>query len=241
MKAKTIVLATDNPDKVRELEALFAGQKVVSKKDLGFSLLTIEENGDSLEANARLKVEGLLQALEAADYDPDAFFVLGDDTGLFVHGLGGRPGIYSARYAGPACRYADNVNKLLAETAGFGPEERKAYFETVICYALDGKLSFVHGRLDGEILPERRGQHGFGYDPVFFLPSLGKTLAELGEEEKNQISHRGRAYQALLEAVGEGFLSGTPTDRAPAGGVRRNGTSGDVDEITQAKIGETHG
>lgn len=190
---RTLILATDNEDKVRELRQLLEGKDlhVVSKKEMGISQ-EVEETGKTLEENAKLKVEAILP-------NADDALVLADDTGLFVEALDGAPGIYSARYAGEHVTYADNVNKLLKEMQS--KENRKAYFETAIVFYNNGTWQTVKGRVDGEILDHREGENGFGYDPIFFIPEAGKTMAQMDRVEKNAISHRGRAYRKLLEVL----------------------------------------
>ena len=120
-----------------------------------------------------------------------------DDTGLEVEALDGAPGVYSARYAGEHCTYQDNVNKLLAEMKGM--TNRKACFKTVVALVLDGETHLFEGRVDGQIIEEPRGTAGFGYDPVFMPDGYDQTFAEMGDEEKNSISHRGRAMRKLID------------------------------------------
>lgn len=195
-----LILATHNKDKVRELRELTSslGVEVLSKADVGLADLDPVEDGDSLRANAEIKVRAIAEALDANGYDRSDAVVLADDTGLFVDALNGAPGIHSARFAGEQCSYDDNVDKLLRELAEVPDDRRGAHFQTVIAVLSADGLRFVEGRLEGHIVRERRGTHGFGYDPVFFANEAGRTLAELGADEKNKISHRGRAYQALL-------------------------------------------
>lgn len=150
---------------------------------------TIEDR-DTLEGNAEKK------AVEAAR--ACGTWALADDSGLFVVALGGVPGVRSARWAGPGCTYADNCAKLLKELAGVVGPMRAAYFRTVMALSdPDGKVEFADGRLDGVIAAASKGHGGFGYDPLFTLTD-GRTLAELGPDEKNAISHRGRALQSIL-------------------------------------------
>ena len=188
---KELVLATRNQDKGRELAALL--------KELGIRIRTlvefpdapeVVEDGDTCEANA------IKKAVTIARYTklPAA----ADDTGLMVEALGGRPGVHAARYAGDGATYEDNCRKLLHELAGVPRERRKARFVTVAALAdPDGKVEAVQGVLDGLITDAPAGTQGFGYDPVFFVPELGKTLAQVTPEEKNRISHRGRAFAKL--------------------------------------------
>jgi XTP/dITP diphosphohydrolase len=192
---KELVLATRNPDKGRELEALL--------KDLGIRIRTlaefpdapqVEEDGETCEANATKK------AVTVARYTklPAA----ADDTGLMVEALGGRPGVHAARYAGDGATYEDNWKKLLRELAGVPQERRRARFVTVAAVAdPKGNVSVVRGVLDGLIAEAPAGTQGFGYDPVFFVPALGKTLAQLTPAEKNRISHRAKAFAQVRELL----------------------------------------
>ncbi len=203
---QTIVLSTHNPDKVREMTDLIDQSrfKVLSKSDLGLEDLDIEETGDTLAENAKIKVEGLARAMREKGIDPDKYWIISDDTGLFVDALDGRPGVYSSRYAGLNVSYDDNINKLLREMEGVEEGKRAAHFSTVIALLKAGRLKEYEGRLDGEILTERRGNEGFGYDPLFYIPAIGKSLAQLPEKEKNAISHRAGAYRKLMEDINAG-------------------------------------
>jgi XTP/dITP diphosphohydrolase len=190
----TFVLATANPHKTLEMRAVL--------EDLGITVLPrpehvpdVDETEDTLEGNALLKARALCQATGRA--------AVADDTGLFVDALDGRPGVYSARYAGEGASYEDNVTKLLGELEGIAGPERRARFRTVICVARpDGTSVAVEGVLEGTITTVARGTNGFGYDPVFAPDDTpGRTLAELSAEEKNSISHRARALVALHAAL----------------------------------------
>ena len=128
--------------------------------------------------------------------------VFADDSGLVVPALGGAPGVHSARYAGPDATNARRIEKLLGEMQSNTAKERAAYFVCAIALAEKGRaIAIVSDRVDGEILESRRGEGGFGYDPVFYFPALKKTFAELSAEEKNQFSHRGKAFRRLLGAL----------------------------------------
>ncbi len=190
----TFVLATANPHKTEEIRAVLS--------ELGVTLLArpddvpeVEENEDTLEGNALAKARALVDATRHA--------AIADDTGLFVDALGGRPGVYSARYAGEHATYDENVTRLLAELSEVGDDRRGAEFRTVICVAYpSGRWRSVQGILTGRITRERRGIHGFGYDPVFEpLEAGGRTLAEMTPPEKNANSHRARALRALVEEL----------------------------------------
>lgn len=192
-----LVLASTNQGKRREIEALLAplGIEVATAAELGFTQ-EIEETGQTFAANARLKACAVAQALGLP--------ALADDSGLEVEALGGRPGVYSARYAGPKAGDAANNAKLLAELAGLPPERRGAAFVCVmVCCLPDGRALQTQGRLAGAIALEPEGQGGFGYDPVFWLPERGLTAARLTTQEKNAISHRGQALRALVDQVEE--------------------------------------
>lgn len=200
----TILLSTGNPDKAKELRALLGDRFLVkTKTEAGFADLDIDETGSTLAENARLKVSGLYHALLLEGENPDTYWLLADDTGLFVDALKGRPGIYAARYAGPHATYQDNVDKLLGEMQGVAWAHRGAHFKTVIALCRNGITETVEGVLDGRILEMPRGANGFGYDPVFYIPEEGRTLAEMTDEEKNHVSHRSRAYRALLAQLAQ--------------------------------------
>lgn len=188
---KEIVLATRNRHKAEELAALLS--------DLGVRIRTlaefpdapeVEEDGPTCEANAIKKAVEIARAT--------GLTAVADDTGLEVDALGGRPGVYAARYAGEGATYEDNCRKLLRELAGVPPSGRRARFMTVAAIAFPGgEVRTMQGVLEGLITEECRGTRGFGYDPVFLVPSLGKTLAELTPEEKNCVSHRAKAFGQL--------------------------------------------
>jgi len=191
-----LVLATGNQHKQEEILALLG--------DLPVTVLTlrdfpqapvIEEDGLTCEENAIKKAQGI------ATYT--GHVTLADDTGLEVQALDGRPGVYAARYAGENATYEDNCQKLLQELSGVTAGHRQARFLTVVAIAdPQGEADVMEGALEGEITEALQGSQGFGYDPVFWLPDLHKTLAEVSLQEKNRISHRARALQkakALLK------------------------------------------
>ncbi|MBI4613309.1 MAG: RdgB/HAM1 family non-canonical purine NTP pyrophosphatase [Planctomycetes bacterium] len=186
------ILATANLHKVGEIRAVLAplGWHLVTARERGVEE-EIPETGDTLEANA---VEKALYVARRT-----GSLALADDTGLEVDLLEGRPGVYSSRYAGPGATYAQNVEKLLRELAGTSAEERTARFRTVVALARPGKILVVaEGKLEGRITHGLRGEGGFGYDPVFLVPELGRTLAELTLAEKNRTSHRARALAEFV-------------------------------------------
>lgn len=184
-----LVFATNNKNKVEEIKALLPDSlEILSLADIGCHE-DIEETEKTLEGNARLKANYI-----AKNYDYNCF---ADDTGLEVEALNGAPGVYSARYAGPQASYADNVNKLLVELNNH--RDRKAEFKTVIALYLNGKQYVFEGICKGQILKEKRGQKGFGYDPVFQPENFNQTFAEMTLEEKSKISHRAIATKKLID------------------------------------------
>jgi XTP/dITP diphosphohydrolase len=190
---ETIVLATKNQHKIDELGSLLSplGIEIRSVRDYP-ELPDVIEDGDSFEANAIKKAREI--ALFTRQY------ALADDSGLSVDALNGEPGVYSARYAGEGAGDAANNQKLLQKLDGIPFEERKAHFTSVIAFAApDGTVHTFKGTCEGVILEEPRGSFGFGYDPLFYLPEIGKSMAELALEEKNRISHRAKAYEKFLE------------------------------------------
>lgn len=190
-----LVIATFNPDKQRELEQLLNldGVTWCNLRDVP-GAESPEEDGATLEANARIKAEAARRV--------SGLGVLADDTGFEVDALDGRPGIHAARYAGPDATYADNVAKVLDGLRGVPDEKRTARFRTV-CVALleDGRECVAEGVLEGRVLEAPRGEGGFGYDPVFVPLGETRTLAEMTAAEKHAISHRGRAARALATAL----------------------------------------
>lgn len=193
-----IVLATRNQHKKQELIALLRGLDITIRTLDDFpEAPEVIEDGDTCEANAMKK------AVEVARYT--GLTAVADDTGLEVDALGGRPGVFAARYAGEQATYEDNCRKLLHELQGIPAERRRGRFVTVAAIATpDGKQMSATGVLEGVIAEEPTGSHGFGYDPVFVLPEYGQTLAQLSPEVKNRISHRARAFtqaKTLLEQL----------------------------------------
>jgi XTP/dITP diphosphohydrolase len=191
---KDLVFATQNAHKVTEINSLFVkadshfNEKyhLINLKDLSFQG-EIPEDEDSLEGNALAKARFVYER-----FGMDCF---ADDTGLEIDALDGRPGVYAARYAGEGCSFDDNINKVLGEMAGI--KERNARFRTVIALIFEGKEYFFSGEVKGEILEQRRGADGFGYDPIFQPEGSAKSFSEMSLEEKNLISHRGEAFREL--------------------------------------------
>jgi XTP/dITP diphosphohydrolase len=195
-----MIVATANPDKAREIVAIVADTAgdAVELRPRPTTVPEVEETGDTLEENARLKGHALVNATGLP--------ALADDTGLEVDALGGAPGVYSARYAGENASYDDNVDKLLAELAAAGAsgrDGRRARFRTVAIACFPDRADIVaHGVVDGVIADARRGDGGFGYDPVF-IPDGGdgRTYAEMTLAEKSARSHRGKAFRALATGL----------------------------------------
>lgn len=184
-----LIFATHNQHKTQEVLEILGGKwDVKNLHDLGCEE-EIPETSDTLKGNALQKAQYVYEK-----YGVDCF---ADDTGLEVEALDGRPGVYSARYAGEHCSFADNVNKMLKEMDG--KNNRKACFKTVIALILKGKTYFFEGRVDGEILTAATGEAGFGYDPIFRPDGFEKSFAEMSADDKNAISHRGRAMQKLVQ------------------------------------------
>lgn len=191
----TLLVATRNPGKLRELRDLLGAQGVQVR---GLSEIpdapAVEEDADSFLGNALKKARALAEATGLP--------VLADDSGLAVDALGGRPGVRSARYAGPNATDADNNRRLLRELEGVPPDRRGAAFACAVALVVPGGREFTAvGRLEGRILEEARGSDGFGYDPLFLVEPEGKTLAEMPLAEKNRLSHRARALASLLPSL----------------------------------------
>jgi len=190
-----IVLATQNPDKVREIKEVLKDLpiKILTLMDLGLKE-KVEETGKTLEENALLKAKFWAEKTGK--------WALADDTGLEVEALNGAPGVHTSRYAGENASYEDNWKKLLKNMEGIPWEKRKARFRCVIVIVSpQGKRYIAEGSVEGYITLEAKGNKGFGYDPVFYVPEKGKTLAEMSLEEKNSLSHRGKALQKAKEII----------------------------------------
>lgn len=186
-----MAIASKNRDKIAEIEVVLAETGLVGEFVRGLEWPDVEETGATLEENALLKARAVTDAVGLPS--------VADDTGLEVVALGGRPGVHTSRYAGPEATYADNVQLLLEELEGI--EDRRATFKTVVALVMpDGSELVAEGTLDGLIADIPKGSFGFGYDPVFEVD--GKTLSEMGVEDKNRLSHRARALRNLAASLG---------------------------------------
>ncbi len=190
----TLLLATKNPDKVKEIRHSLSDLDIeIISADQIDSIPDVIEDRPTLEGNAEKKAMELAKAT--------GLIALADDTGLEVDALDGAPGVYSSRYAGPNATYEDNVDTLLQAMSDIPDSERSARFRTVMVLT-DGKdTERVDGICNGIIVNERRGTKGFGYDPIFWVPGYEKTFAEMSIEEKNAISHRGRALAKIHDMI----------------------------------------
>ena len=190
-----LIVATGNQGKLKEIRAILGETEVLGLHDLPFSVEIIED-GDTFEANAQKKAETLMKKLGLP--------VLADDSGLAVDALGGRPGVYSARFAGENASDADNNRKLLSELREVPEKQRTARFVCVMSLVMpDGAVYTTRGEAEGCILREARGENGFGYDPLFYVKEYDKTFAELSAEEKNAVSHRGKALRSMRKIFSE--------------------------------------
>lgn len=190
-----IIIASNNKGKIEDFKAIFPKANVIGISEIAPDF-DVEETGTTFEENAILKSETASKALNK--------IVIADDSGLSVQSLYGEPGIYSARYAGEPKDDQANIEKLLSNLKD--KENKNAEFVCAIAVSEPGKdtLTYV-GKVQGEIIDEQRGENGFGYDPIFFVPSLDKTMAELTAAEKSAISHRGNAIKLMNENIGERF------------------------------------
>ncbi len=188
-----LLLATNNPGKIRELDSLLQGSPfVVATPESEGIDLDVEETGTTFEENARLKAEAFARA--------SGLCAMADDSGLEVDALGGEPGVYSARYAGPDATDEERVRYLLSKLGDIEWEKRGARFRSVVALAHpDGEVRLFEGACEGVVAFEPRGDKGFGYDPIFYIPNLGKHMAELDMEQKNGVSHRGMAARKAIE------------------------------------------
>ncbi len=186
-----LVIASKNPDKIREIEDVLEPMGLVGEIVRGLDWPDVEETGETLEENALIKARAVVEATGLPS--------IADDTGLEVDALDGEPGVHTARFAGPDATYDDNVARMLEVMEGVG--DRVARFRTVVALVFpDGAETLAEGSVEGVITEVRRGSGGFGYDPVFEV--AGRTLAEMTAREKNELSHRARAIRALGQGLG---------------------------------------
>ena len=196
---KELLVASNNIDKLSEIRKVFENEdiKILSLKDVGIDI-EISEDQETLEGNALKKAKEIFQISKIP--------TISDDTGLFVKALYGEPGVYSSRYAGENVTYNDNCKKLIWNMKGIPESKREAYFKTVICfYVKRDKYYLFKGICNGKIINTKRGAEGFGYDPLFIPGGYKKTFAEMNKDEKNKISHRGRALTKLKEFIDTEF------------------------------------
>ncbi|QMU10693.1 XTP/dITP diphosphatase [Mammaliicoccus lentus] len=192
---KDIIIASNNKGKIEDFKAIFPKANVIGISEIAPDF-NVEETGTTFEENAILKSETASKALNK--------IVIADDSGLSVEALYGEPGIYSARYAGEPKDDQANIEKLLSNLKD--KENKNAEFICAIAVSEPGKDTVTYvGKVQGEIIDEQRGENGFGYDPIFFVPSLDKTMAELTAAEKSAISHRGNAIKLMNEDIRERF------------------------------------
>jgi XTP/dITP diphosphohydrolase len=192
---RKVIVATKNAGKVQDFQHLLSkkGFEVVSLLDIP-NIPDIEETGETFIENATLKAEAISSALNE--------IVIADDSGLSIDVLGGKPGVFSARYAGVQKSDNDNIHKVLHELEGVPFEERSARFHCALAFSIPGQPTIiVEGTCDGIITNEPAGNNGFGYDPIFFVKDKNKTMAQLSKEEKNEISHRANALEKLRKKI----------------------------------------
>lgn len=192
---KEAIIATHNPGKVKEFKEILEprGYDVKSLAEIGFTE-EIEETGHTFEENAIMKAEAVAKAVNK--------MVIADDSGLSIDNLGGRPGVYSARYAREQKDDQANIEKVLSELKGIEKEQRTARFRCALAVSIPGEeTKTVEGHVEGYIAEEPRGEYGFGYDPIFIVKDKDKTMAELTSDEKNKISHRADALKKLSKLL----------------------------------------
>ncbi len=201
-----IVFATGNKDKLREIREILGDitDNIISMKEAGADI-DIDENGTTFEENSKIKAVEVARYIK--DKDPEYaadMIVMSDDSGLEVDALNKEPGIYSARYLGKDTSYTEKNNNIIQRLEGVPDDKRTARFVCAVSAALpNGEVLTVRGTMEGRIGYEIAGENGFGYDPIFFLPELGKTSAEISEEEKNELSHRGKALRMMAAKLRE--------------------------------------
>lgn len=204
---RQVIFATGNEGKMREIRAILGDMelKIRSMKEAGLAP-DIEENGSTFEENARIKAQTVADALSAQE-KTRACVVMADDSGLEIDALNGEPGVYSARYLGEETPFSEKSADLLRRLKDVPEKERSARFVCAIAAVFpDGETVVARGVIEGRIGYELRGDNGFGYDPIFYLPEYGRTAAELTDDEKNRISHRSRALEQMKEELKKRML-----------------------------------
>lgn len=198
---RRIIFATGNQDKMREIKKILAGLTIDGEEVTVCSMKEVGINPEIVEDGKTFEENAIIKAKAVAEYVPDAI-VLADDSGLEVDYLNKEPGIYSARYLGEDTPYSIKNANLIERLSGIADEKRTARFVCAIAAALPGgKVITETATIEGRIGYEEKGENGFGYDPIFYVPAYGKTTAELSEEDKNEISHRGKALRAIRERL----------------------------------------
>lgn len=192
---KQVIVATKNAGKAKEFEHIFNQYNVVVKSLLDFEgIEEIVEDGQTFEENALIKARAIAKQFNQV--------VIADDSGLEVDALDGRPGVYSARYAGEGRNDQANIEKVLSELEGVTTQNRSARFVCALALVTpEGQEAVVRGTCEGQILSECVGSEGFGYDPIFYLPQLGKTMAQIPKSQKNVLSHRAEAFKKLQDIL----------------------------------------
>ena len=197
---KQIIFATGNQNKLKEIKAILPNFDIISAKDAGISL-DIEETGTTFKDNAYIKAKAI--------WDITGGIVLSDDSGLEVDYIDGEPGIYSSRYLGENTSYTIKNQNIIDRLSNANGNERSARFRACICAILDDSIViFTEGSMEGLIATSIKGENGFGYDPILYLPEYDKTSAEISPDEKNKISHRGKALMAMKKKL-EGIYENT--------------------------------
>jgi len=210
---RRIIFATGNQEKMKEIRQIMSGVpvEVCSMKEAGIRC-DVEENGKTFAQNARLKADGIAKVLKKMYSDAGKEYtdiVLADDSGLEIDALNKEPGVYSARYMGEDTPYHEKNTNLVSRLDGVPEEERSARFVCAIAAVLpDGNVIDTQATIEGRIGYEEKGENGFGYDPIFYVPEFGCTTAELTMEQKNKISHRGKALEAMKKELIEKGLIG---------------------------------
>ncbi len=203
-----ILLATQNKDKVREVEAILKpdGYEVLALSDLGLTA-EAEEDGNTFAENAEIKAREIYEKLKVLGEEKN-YIVIADDSGFCIDKLKGAPGVHSARFMGHDVSYDIKNKEILRLMEGVPDEERGARFECAICAIFpDGESAVAYGKIKGRVAREAAGDEGFGYDPIFFLPEYDRTTAELGNDLKNKVSHRSKALGGISRLIKERYGS----------------------------------